>query len=150
MDTSGVLVRDPKVWAGTNKVLYSGFAKEYTKFPRKIYVNSQDIQAARSPVQSIGNGSAELVHRITNFTTHLASFVQGNITSLSLDEVWNSTDHQGDLQKKSLLDISLSIYGNLKYYEQWTSFGQGYLSEYQKGTRENFLICPIRSSMAGR
>ena len=101
MDTSGVLVRDPKVWAGTNKVLYSGFAKEYTKFPRKIYVNSQDIKAARSLVQSIGDGSAELVHRITNFTTHLASFVQGNITSLSLDEVWNSTDHQGYLQKRA-------------------------------------------------
>lgn len=138
MDTGGVLVRDPKVWTKINKVLYSGFAKEYTKFPRKIYVNAGDIQAARSPVQSIGEGSAELVHQITNFTARLASFVHGNITSLSLDDAWNSTDHRGDLEGTTFADLTLSIYGNLTYYEQWTSFGQGYLSEYQKSHRGNF------------
>ena len=132
MDTGGVLVRDPKVWSKINKVLYSGFAKEYTRFARKIYVNAEDIQAAQSLAQSIGDGSAESVHRLTNFTTRLASFVHGNITSLSPDEAWNSTNHQGDLQGTSLADVTLGIYGNLTYYEQWTSFGQRYLSEYQK------------------
>lgn len=80
----------------------------------------------------MGEGSAELVHRLTNFTARLASFLHGNITSLSLDEAWNSTDHQGDLEDTRFADLTLSIYGNLTYFEQWTSFGQEYLSEYQQ------------------
>lgn len=132
MDTGGVLVRDPKVWSKINKVLYSRFAKEYSKLPKRIYVNAEDIQSTLSPVQSIGKGSAELVDRLTNFTARLASFVHGNITSLSLDEAWDSTNHQGDLKGTSFADLTISIYGNLTYYEQWTSFGQRYISEYQK------------------
>lgn len=53
----------------------------------------------------MGEGSAELVHRLTNFTARLASFLHGNITSLSLDEAWNSTDHQGDLEDTTFADL---------------------------------------------
>ena len=36
MDTGGVLARDPKLWSRINKVLYSGFAKEYTNSPGRF------------------------------------------------------------------------------------------------------------------
>lgn len=132
IDTSGIFSRDPKVWSRVNKVLYSAFTKEYTRFPRKIYVNAQDIQFGKSPTQSIGPGAGKLFDRLTNFTGDLASLVHGNITSLSLDGLWSSTNHHDALANTTLYDVTGNIYGNLTRYEQWTAFGKDYLSNYQQ------------------
>lgn len=132
MDTSGIFARDANVWSRVNKVLYSGFAKEYTRFPRKIYVNAQDVQFGKSPEQSIGPGADKLFDRLANFTGGLASLVHGNITSLSLDDLWSSTDHHGILANTTFYDVTGNIYGNLTRYEQWAAFGKDYLSTYQQ------------------
>lgn len=129
MDTSGVLARDPGVWSKINKVLYSGFAKEFTKFPKKIYVNAGDVQSALSPEKLIGPGSEKLVDRLNNFTEALASLVNGNTTSLSVDDLWLSSNDTGHT---TLSDLASDLYSNLTRYEQWTSFGKDYLSTYME------------------
>ncbi|BCR90953.1 uncharacterized protein ACHE_60839S [Aspergillus chevalieri] len=129
MDTSGILARDPRVWSEINKVLYSGFAKEFTKFPKKIYVNAGDVQSALSPNELIGPGSAKLVEKLNNFTEALASLVNGNTTSLSVDDLWTSSNDTGNT---TLRDLTSNLYSNLTSYEQWIAFGKDYLSTYMK------------------
>lgn len=112
--------------------MYEGFASEFTKFPKNIYVNADDVQSAKSPEDLISPGSGPLAEKLVNFTRSLSSLVRGNITSLSLDDLWLSANDKGAMADTTLYDLTSNLYGNLTTYEQWSAFSKDYLLTYMK------------------
>jgi Asp-tRNA(Asn)/Glu-tRNA(Gln) amidotransferase A subunit family amidase len=126
MDTSGTLARDPKLWSAVNKVLYADTTKEYNSFPNQVYLvadyNITDLQQGASE----GDPSAIALY---DFITGLTKLLNATIDNLSLDVVWNKTTPHS-IVNTTLADAISAIYGNLTTYEQWESFGKGYLEAY--------------------
>ncbi|XDG08062.1 hypothetical protein ABKA04_007677 [Annulohypoxylon sp. FPYF3050] len=127
MDTSGVLVRDPKVWSDVNKVLYSGFAKEYPSFPKKIYLRAEDVEyySEATGDEAVWWGKTQ------DFVKALAKLMDAKVTPLSIDALWNSTSSSiPRIGGKLLNDVINPTYINLTTYDQWNDFGRGYVRDW--------------------
>ncbi|OJJ30139.1 hypothetical protein ASPWEDRAFT_176808 [Aspergillus wentii DTO 134E9] len=118
MDTSGILARDPQVWSAVNKVLYAGYAKEYRKYPRKIYLD-ESISRSEYP-------------GVSNFIKGLTRVLQGTHSNFSIADTWANTTHTGSLKQVEIANSISQIYANLTQYEQWTEFGQEYVESCKK------------------
>lgn len=104
-DTAGFLTRDPYVWDVAQAVLYgdnyTSFVEstEATVYPKKIYT-------VDFPTDTNGSEADAL---IIDFATKLATFVGGNIASLSLSELW------GDSNLTDAAGLPLEDFLNLTY-----------------------------------
>ncbi|KAI1086435.1 amidase signature domain-containing protein [Rostrohypoxylon terebratum] len=130
MDTSGVLVRDPEIWSAVNKVLYSGFAKEYPSFPKQIYLHAQTVEAYSEATgdDAVWWGKAQ------DFVESLAKLMDAKVTSLSIDTLWNSTSSSiPRIGGKALGGIINYTYRNLTIYDQWNDFGREYVRDWMAG-----------------
>ncbi|KAI2462930.1 amidase signature domain-containing protein [Annulohypoxylon bovei var. microspora] len=123
MDTSGVIVRDPAVWSDVNKVLYSGFAKEYPSFPKKIYIDAETAQ-----YYSNATGDDALWwSKVQDFVKALSKLLDAKVTELSIDSLWNSTSSAIPRIGGSVLSTTVDYtYLNLTTYDQWNDFGREY------------------------
>ncbi|KAK5241044.1 hypothetical protein LTS06_012252, partial [Exophiala xenobiotica] len=126
MDTSGLLVRDPMIWSRMNKVLYSGFGKEYPSFPKNVYVDhsliGEDPRLARWWHQDV-----------QPVIVAISAFLGTNTTSnISIDRIWNSTSHPGKLDRTDIANVVDVVYGNVNAYEQWTMFGRDFVNAWME------------------
>ncbi|KAI1409811.1 amidase signature domain-containing protein [Hypoxylon sp. FL1857] len=129
MDTCGVLVRDPEVWSDVNKVLYSGFAKEYPSLPKKIYIDAGTVHAYADAT----GDTAVWWGKVQDFVSSLSKHLNANVTELSLDDLWNSTSSGiPRLAGSPLYETVSYTYSNLTQYEQWNDFGRGYVSSWME------------------
>ncbi|KAI1455469.1 amidase signature domain-containing protein [Annulohypoxylon moriforme] len=127
MDTSGVLVRDPKIWSDVNKVLYSGFAKEYPSFPKKIYVHAE---MAEEYSEATGD-DAVWWGKVQEFVKALAKLMDAKATPFSIDALWNSTSSSiPDIGGKLFSTTIDWTYSNLTAYDQWNDFGREYVRDW--------------------
>ncbi|KAK7897836.1 hypothetical protein LTR67_004467 [Exophiala xenobiotica] len=144
MDTSGLLVRDSMIWSRMNKVLYSGFGKEYPSFPKNVYVDPSLI--GNDP--SFARGWHQDVQPVIRA---ISAFLGTNTTSnVSIDQIWNSTSHPGKLNRTDIANVVDVVYCNVNAYEQWTMFGRDYVNAWMEthngefphmapGTRQGWL-----------
>lgn len=127
MDTTGTIARNPELWALVNKVLYENTTKEYTSFPRSIYLpTSYNVTDLQQGAQQ-GDPSAVV---IIDFFQALAKYLNATIENISLDTVWNRTSPHQSVGNATLAEAVDSVYGNLTTYEHWNQFGKGYLEAY--------------------
>ena len=120
MDTSGTICRDPELWALVNKVLYSGYAKEFSAFPRKIYTTNFETE-----------NLLDSATYYNQFLKNLSSLLGTNTTTLSLDRAWIEKFPVNVTGNQPLATLANSIYGNITKYEQWTEFGKGFIADYR-------------------
>ncbi|KAI0886343.1 amidase signature domain-containing protein [Annulohypoxylon maeteangense] len=127
MDTSGVLVRDPKIWSDVNKVLYSGFAKEYPSFPKKIYIHAETVERYS---EATGDDAAWW-GKVQDFVKAMAKLMDAQVTPLSIDTLWNSTSSSIPTIGGKELGTTINwTYGNLTTYDQWNDFGRKYVHDW--------------------
>jgi hypothetical protein len=126
MDTSGTLARDPKLWSAVNKVLYADATKDYTSFPNQVYLVADYSMTDLLQGASEGDPSAIALY---DFITGLTKLLNATIDNFSLDVVWKKASSHS-IVNTILADAVSAIYGNLTTYEQWESFGRGYLEAY--------------------
>lgn len=125
MDTSGLLVRDPMLWSRMNKVLYSGFGKEYPSLPKKVYVDPSLISDDPSYTTWWQQDVQPVIKAIS-------AFLGTNVSSVSIDQIWNSTNHPGKLNRTEIANVVNVVYGNVNAYEQWTMFGRDYVNAWME------------------
>ncbi|KIW82970.1 hypothetical protein Z517_02213 [Fonsecaea pedrosoi CBS 271.37] len=126
LDTAGVLVRDPSLWSDINKVLYAGFAKEYPSFPKKVYVQAEQIA---SYANATGDEAA-WAQQALSFVTAMAKAVGANVAELSIDSLWNSTNGVPHADGQRLASFSGALYQNITMYEQWNDWGRRYVESW--------------------
>ncbi|KAI5852048.1 glutamyl-tRNA amidotransferase, subunit A [Durotheca rogersii] len=124
MDTSGVLVRDPMLWSVVNRILYSGFARDFPALPKHIYIYAEQVNQYAD-----ATGESEIWwSKAQQFVKRVSRLLQANSTQLSLDDLWNKTSKNLQrLENTPLSEVVAYTYGNLTTYEQWTLFGREYV-----------------------
>jgi hypothetical protein len=126
MDTAGMLVRDPLLWANINRVLYDETVQEYDELPSQIFLDP----AIQSHIKDFERDSPQAAEAVTRFLDGLSDVLSAKAKPLSLEDVW--TNSTPEAYNGTRPDIAITtLYSSLTRYEQWIEVGKDFIEEYQ-------------------
>ncbi|KAA8642558.1 hypothetical protein EYZ11_009983 [Aspergillus tanneri] len=83
IDTAGVFARNAELWAQVTNAWYPHFRRNYTSFPRQIYLGGNEWDGA---------GITPEAHGLLNtFVQHLEKFLRTNQTTVNVSQRWKDT-----------------------------------------------------------
>ncbi|GKU07434.1 glutamyl-trna amidotransferase subunit a [Fusarium langsethiae] len=126
MDTAGILVRDPLIWAKINKVLYDDAVEDYDELPSKIFLDP----TTQHLIESFEKNSRQAAEAVTVFLDGLSKLLSTEPKILDAGDLWSNSTPEA-YEGRPLGDVVESLYSNLTAYEQWTKLGQDFIDEYR-------------------
>lgn len=127
MDTVGLLARDPLLWSKINKVLYKGSFTGYNRYPKKIFI---DPSSAKELTEAKLK-HPEMAATVTKFLHYLSKTLSANISTFSIDDAWNKSTPTAFNTTPIANAVDL-VYNKLTRYEQWNTFGKGFVKKYME------------------
>ncbi|KAL6922844.1 hypothetical protein FSST1_000118 [Fusarium sambucinum] len=126
MDTAGIIVRDPRMWAKISKVLYDDELEDYDEFPSQIYLDPE----TESYIKDFEQNSPEAAEAVKEFLDGLSKLLSTKPKTIDVDKVWSNSTPK-EYKGRYLADDVMMLYSKLCLYEQWTEIGQDFIEEYQ-------------------
>ncbi|KAF4459502.1 glutamyl-tRNA(Gln) amidotransferase [Fusarium albosuccineum] len=126
MDTASILTRDPILWSKITQVLYSGSIKgRRSPYPKSIFLDPSSAQK----LADVKEKYLEVVDATENFLKSVSEILSAKVTTFSIDEAWNKSGPAA-FKETPISNIVDLVYRNLKFQEQWLTFGKGFVEEY--------------------
>ncbi|KAM0388550.1 hypothetical protein ACHAQC_009587 [Fusarium culmorum] len=126
MDTAGIIVRDPRMWARINKVLYGDELEDYDGLPSEIFLGP----SAKSDIQDLERKSTQAAEAVEGFLDGLSKILSAKPKTIDVDNLWSNSTPK-EYNGTSLGDTVGILYGKLTRWEQWTEIGKNFIDDYR-------------------
>ncbi|KAM0296943.1 hypothetical protein ACHAPM_010129 [Fusarium culmorum] len=126
MDTAGIIVRDPRMWARINKVLYGDELEDYDGLPSEIFLGP----SAKSDIQDLERKSTQAAEAVEGFLDGLSKILSAKPKTIDVDNLWSNSTPK-EYNGTSLGDTVSILYGKLTRWEQWTEIGKNFIDDYR-------------------
>ncbi|UZP46539.1 hypothetical protein NXS19_014351 [Fusarium pseudograminearum] len=126
MDTAGIIVRDPRMWARINKVLYDDELEDYDGLPSEIFLDP----STKSDIQDLERKSTQAAEAVEGFLDGLSKILSAKPKTIDVDNLWSNSTPK-EYNGTSLGEAVGILYGKLTRWEQWTEIGKDFIDDYR-------------------